>query len=42
MTKVEKIGLDGKPHLYWHFSEVELAKMREKAEEMKKNNKSKN
>lgn len=36
MTKVQKIGLDGKSHLYWHFSEAEKAKMKEKAEELKK------
>ena len=36
MTKVQKIELDGKPHLYWHFSEAEKAKMKEKAEELKK------
>ena len=36
MTKIQKIGLDGKPHYYWHFSEAELAKMREKREEQRK------
>ena len=36
MTKIQKTGPDGKLHYYWHFSEAELAKMREKREEQKK------
>jgi hypothetical protein len=39
MTKIQKTGSDGKPHYYWHFSETELAKTREKrkAEKSKQN-----
>ena len=33
MTKTQKIGLDGKMHDYWQFSEAELEKMREKRAE---------
>ena len=29
MTKTQKIGLDGKMHDYWQFSEAELEKMRQ-------------
>ena len=36
MTKIQKTGLDGKLYYYWHFSEDELLKMREKREEQKK------
>ena len=42
MTKIQKTGPDGKLHYYWHFSEVELTKMREKREEQRKQEQSAN
>ena len=42
MTKIQKTGLDGKLHYYWHFSKAELAKMKEKKEERRKQEQSLN
>ena len=42
MTKIQKTGPDGKMHYYWHFSEAELAKTREKREEQRKKEQSLN
>lgn len=42
MTKIQKTSPDGKLHYYWHFSEAELAKMREKREEQRKQEQSAN
>lgn len=36
MTKIQKTGPDGKLHYYWHFSEEELAKMKEMKEKKEK------
>ena len=35
MTKIEKIGKDGKQHEYWQLDEADKAKLRERAEKRK-------
>ena len=36
MTKIQKIGADGKPHDYWQYTSEEIAIMKQKAEERRK------
>lgn len=36
MTKIQKIGADGKPHYYWQYTKEEIAVMKQKAEERRK------
>ena len=35
MTKIQKIGADGKLHDYWQYTPEEIAVMKKKAEERK-------
>ena len=35
MTKIQKIGIDGKMHDYWQHTPEEIAVMKQKAEERK-------
>ena len=35
MTKIKKIGKDGKQHEYWQLDEADKAKMKEQAEKIK-------
>ena len=35
MTKIQKIGIDGKMHNYWQYTQEEIAIMKQKAEERK-------
>ena len=35
MTKIQKIGADGKMHDYWQYTPEEIAIMKQKAEERK-------
>ena len=35
MTKIRKIGADGKMHDYWQYTEAEVAKMKEEAAKKK-------
>ena len=36
MTKIQKIGADGKMHDYWQYTPEEIAIMKQKAEERRK------
>lgn len=36
MTKIQKIGTDGKPHYYWQYTPEEIAIMKQKAEEQRR------
>ncbi len=36
MTKIQKIGADGKMHDYWQYTPEEIAVMKQKAEERHK------
>lgn len=36
MTKIQKIGADGKLHDYWQYTPEEIAIMKQKAEERRK------
>ena len=36
MTKIQKIGADGKMHDYWQYTPEEIAVMKQKAEERRK------
>lgn len=36
MTKIQKIGADGKQHYYWQYTPEEIAVMKQKAEERRK------
>ena len=36
MTKIQKIGADGKPHYYWQYTPEEIAVMKQKAKERRK------
>ena len=35
MTKIQKIGADGKQHYYWRYTDAEVAKMKEEAAKKK-------
>ena len=35
MTKIQKIGADGKMHDYWQYTEAEVVKMKEEAAKKK-------
>ena len=35
MTKIQKIGADGKLHYYWQYTAEEIAVMKQKAKERK-------
>ena len=35
MTKIQKVGTDGKMHDYWQYTPEEIAIMKQKAEEKK-------
>lgn len=39
MTKIQKVGIDGKMHDYWQYTAEEITKMKQKAEENKQNQK---
>lgn len=36
MTKIQKIGTDGKLHYYWQYTPKEIAVMKQKAEERRR------
>ena len=36
MTKIQKIGTDGKMHDYWQYTPEEIAIMKQKAEERRR------
>ena len=36
MTRIQKIGADGKMHDYWQYTPEEIAIMKQKAEERRK------
>ena len=36
MTKIQKIGADGKMHNYWQYTKAEVAKMKEEVAKKKK------
>ena len=36
MTKIQKIGADGKPHYYWQYTLEEIAIMKQKTEERRR------
>ena len=36
MTKIQKIGADGKMHDYWQYTPEEIAVMKQKAEERRR------